>query len=85
LELLPSKNGEKDYFIFQYVEGMTLQSLVQKKQILSEQQLLQIVKSVLAGLKDLHRSGTLGRCISINSIMLTPSNQAVLMEFGFAP
>jgi serine/threonine protein kinase len=75
------------YIVMEYVEGQTLRDILRGaengRKILPERA-LSITADVLAALDYSHRSGIIHRDIKPANVMLTPSGQVKVMDFGIA-
>jgi beta-lactam-binding protein with PASTA domain len=75
------------YIVMEYVEGQTLRDILRGaengRKILPERA-LSITADVLSALDYSHRSGIIHRDIKPANVMLTPSGQVKVMDFGIA-
>ncbi|MGA8986830.1 Stk1 family PASTA domain-containing Ser/Thr kinase [Aeromicrobium sp.] len=75
------------YIVMEYVEGQTLRDIMRGaengRKILPERA-LSITADVLSALDYSHRSGIIHRDIKPANVMLTPSGQVKVMDFGIA-
>lgn len=78
-----SDEGEQ-YLIMEYVEGKTLKEVIKKKGVLSLDRALDYTNQILAGLNHAHSFGVIHRDIKPQNIMITPSGQVKIMDFGLA-
>lgn len=78
-----SDEGEQ-YLIMEYVEGKTLKEVIKKKGVLSLDRALDYAHQILAGLNHAHSYGVIHRDIKPQNIMITPSGQVKIMDFGLA-
>ncbi len=72
------------YLIMEYIEGMTLKEIIQKKGSLSLATSLDYVSQVLSGLAHAHAYGVIHRDIKPQNIMVTKDNLVKIMDFGLA-
>jgi serine/threonine-protein kinase len=72
------------YIVGEFVEGHTLSDIVDTRGPLSEADALAIARQVALGLSDIHGRGIVHRDIKSQNIMLTPSNNAKVIDFGIA-
>jgi serine/threonine-protein kinase len=78
-----SEDG-KQYLIMEYVEGSTLKEVIKKKGVLSLDRSLDYTNQILAGLNHAHSFGVIHRDIKPQNIMITPTGQVKIMDFGLA-
>ncbi|MET0928937.1 MAG: Stk1 family PASTA domain-containing Ser/Thr kinase, partial [Aeromicrobium sp.] len=75
------------YIVMEYVEGQTLRDIMRGaengRKILPERA-LSITADILSALDYSHRSGIIHRDIKPANVMLTPSGQVKVMDFGIA-
>jgi len=72
------------YIVMEYVEGQTLRDVMRDGRKLLPERALDISADVLSALDYSHRSGIVHRDIKPANIMLTPSGQVKVMDFGIA-
>lgn len=77
------------YMVMDYVEGLPLSTLLQRREAnadpFNEQDLLEVIKPLLAGLQVVHASGVYHRDIKPSNILIRRAdNQPVLIDFGAA-
>src|SRR3954453_9503061 len=72
------------YIVMEYVEGSTLRDLLGSGNKLVPERALEIVDGVLAALAYSHQHGTIHRDIKPANVMLTPSGDVKVMDFGIA-
>jgi len=72
------------YIVMEYVEGETLRDVMRNGRKLLPERALDITADVLSALDYSHRSGIVHRDIKPANIMLTPSGQVKVMDFGIA-
>ncbi len=75
---------EITYIVAEYVEGHTLADLIDTRGPLSEADALAITRQIALALSDIHRRGIVHRDVKSQNIMITPANQAKLIDFGIA-
>jgi len=72
------------YFAMEYVEGETLQGLLQRAGALREVRAFEIVRDVLRGLERAHAAGIIHRDVKPDNILITATGQAKLADLGLA-
>ena len=72
------------YIVMEYVEGRTLREAITRGQSLDWHEALRITSGVLAALGYSHRAGIVHRDIKPANVMLTPSGDVKVMDFGIA-
>lgn len=80
-------NGETytvPYIIMEYVEGHTVRELLQEGTAIPINEAVEIVDGVLLALEYAHRAGIVHRDIKPGNIMLTPTGDVKVMDFGIA-
>jgi serine/threonine protein kinase len=75
--------NDSEYYAMEFLEGKSLQSLVEKGGPLSENQVLEIAREITAALGLVHGAGLLHRDIKPDNIMMV-ARGAVLIDFGSA-
>ena len=78
-----SYNGTP-YYTMDYIEGQTLEHLINNNKNLSQEYILQILEKVASGLASAHRAGIIHRDIKPSNIMIDQNNHPYLMDFGIA-
>ncbi len=72
------------YFVMEYVEGQNLEKYVKDNGPLSAARACQIICQVATALEEAHRHNLVHRDIKPSNILLTPDDQAKLLDFGLA-
>ena len=83
----PSTDGSnvaQPYIVMEYVAGRTLRDIVREGRKILPERALEITSGVLAALDYSHRSGIIHRDIKPANVMLTPSGDVKVMDFGIA-
>ena len=70
------------YLAMRYVDGMALDKLVQQRGALPWDEALQIIEQVAGALEFAHRKGLVHRDVKPQNIIVSPSEGAVLTDFG---
>jgi len=72
------------YIVMEYVEGHTVRSLLNDGAAVPIDEAVEIVIGVLSALAYSHREGIVHRDIKPGNVMLTPTGQVKVMDFGIA-
>jgi eukaryotic-like serine/threonine-protein kinase len=72
------------YIVMEYVEGRTLREILRDGRKILPERALEITADVLAALDYSHRAGIVHRDIKPANVMLTPSGDVKVMDFGIA-
>jgi beta-lactam-binding protein with PASTA domain len=72
------------YIVMEYVEGRTLRDILREGRRILPERALEITGSVLDALDYSHRAGIIHRDIKPANVMLTPSGDVKVMDFGIA-
>jgi serine/threonine protein kinase len=83
-EFDPKVGQNLSYIIAEFVEGHSLADIIDTSGPLDEPDALAITRQLSVGLADIHKSGIVHRDIKSQNIMITPDNQAKLIDFGIA-
>jgi serine/threonine protein kinase len=75
---------ELSYIVGEFVEGHTLADIIDTRGPLSEPDSLAIARQVALGLVELHKRSIVHRDVKSQNIMITPSSDAKLIDFGIA-
>jgi serine/threonine-protein kinase len=76
--------GELHFLVMEYVEGVSLAKLVEKKGPLSPAQVALFVRQVAQGLHHAHMQGMIHRDIKPQNLMVTRKGQVKILDFGLA-
>jgi serine/threonine-protein kinase len=68
----------------EFVEGLTLDQLIERKGQIPVQEALSYARQACAGLDAAHRAGVVHRDIKPANLMITPSGTVKIMDFGIA-
>jgi eukaryotic-like serine/threonine-protein kinase len=78
-------NGARvPYIVMEYVEGKTLRQILQEQQRITTERSLEIISGVLEALDYSHRAGIVHRDIKPGNVMITPTGDVKVMDFGIA-
>ncbi len=72
------------YIVMEYVAGRTLREIVREGRKILPERALEITSGVLSALDYSHRAGIVHRDIKPANVMLTPSGDVKVMDFGIA-
>src|SRR5436309_5847081 len=72
------------YIVMEYVEGRTLREVLGSEGRLLPQRAMEIAAQICAALEQAHRAGIVHRDIKPGNVMLTPSGEVKVMDFGIA-
>jgi serine/threonine-protein kinase len=72
------------YIVMEYVTGRTLRDILREGRKILPERALEIAAGVLSALDYSHRSGIIHRDIKPANVMLTPSGEVKVMDFGIA-
>src|SRR3954471_3758091 len=72
------------YIVMEYVEGRTLRQVIEAEGRLLPQRALEITGQICTALDQAHRAGIVHRDVKPGNVMLTPSGEAKVMDFGIA-
>ena len=72
------------YIVMEYVAGRTLRDIVREGRKILPERALEITSGVLGALDYSHRAGIIHRDIKPGNVMLTPSGDVKVMDFGIA-
>src|SRR5256714_8809686 len=79
--------GEQEglfYIAMEFIEGVTLHSLITQNRVLGVEQILDVSRQVCAGLDVAHSHGVVHRDVKPANIMITPDKTVKIMDFGIA-
>ncbi|MGH3423151.1 MAG: Stk1 family PASTA domain-containing Ser/Thr kinase [Nocardioidaceae bacterium] len=81
----PGADGQTaPYIVMEYVDGQTLRDIVRDGRKILPQRSLEITADILSALNYSHHAGIVHRDIKPGNVMLTPSGQVKVMDFGIA-
>ncbi|MCB0906990.1 MAG: Stk1 family PASTA domain-containing Ser/Thr kinase [Nocardioidaceae bacterium] len=72
------------YIVMEFVEGRTLRDILREGRKILPERALEITSSVLGALDYSHRAGIIHRDIKPGNVMLTPTGDVKVMDFGIA-
>ncbi len=83
----PSDDGSgvaQPYIVMEYVAGRTLRDILREGRKILPERALEITSGVLSALDYSHRAGIIHRDIKPGNVMLTPTGDVKVMDFGIA-
>lgn len=83
----PATDGSgvaQPYIVMEYVAGRTLRDILREGRKILPERALEITSDVLSALDYSHRAGIIHRDIKPGNVMLTPSGDVKVMDFGIA-
>lgn len=83
----PARDGSgisQPYIVMEYVAGRTLRDILREGRKILPERALEITSGVLSALDYSHRAGIIHRDIKPGNVMLTPSGDVKVMDFGIA-
>ena len=83
----PASDGSgvsQPYIVMEYVAGRTLRDILREGRKILPERALEITSGVLSALDYSHREGIIHRDIKPGNVMLTPSGDVKVMDFGIA-
>ena len=75
---------DQPYIVMEYVAGRTLRDILREGRKILPERALEITSGVLSALDYSHRAGIIHRDIKPGNVMLTPSGDVKVMDFGIA-
>jgi eukaryotic-like serine/threonine-protein kinase len=77
-------DGDSNYLVMEFLEGMTLADLIRDRGKLDVDQVVEVGIAVAGALDAVHHTGLVHRDVKPANIMVTPSNGVKLMDLGIA-
>jgi len=84
VKVLTPKNQTRMYLPMEYVEGKSLRAMLKEREPLPAEKALEIARQVCDALEYLHSQGVVHRDIKPENILITPSGQVKILDFGIA-
>lgn len=72
------------YIVMEYVDGINLKQLIQKRGVLTEKEALGIIKQISYALREAHKNNIIHRDIKPHNIMINKDNVVKVGDFGIA-
>lgn len=76
--------GRANYIVLEYVEGMSLDKLIEKQTVLPPQIAMLVLQDACLGLKNAHSKGVVHRDIKPGNILMSKHGEIKLADFGIA-
>lgn len=76
--------GRANYIVLEYVEGMSLDRLIEKQTVLPVQLAMLVLQDACLGLKNAHAKGVVHRDIKPGNILMSKRGEIKLADFGIA-
>lgn len=76
--------GDEQWLVMEYVEGVNLSELVRRDGPLSVDQAATVIRQAAEALSQAHAAGIVHRDVKPSNIMVTPAGQVKLTDFGIA-
>ncbi len=77
-------HGGQPYIVMEYVPGSSVQELLVERQVLAVPQVLEILRQSAQALATAHAAGIVHRDIKPGNLMISPTGQVKLTDFGIA-
>ena len=78
------QEGDLNYIVMEFVDGVTLQEYVTGDRNLSPNQVVDVIYQCAKGLDYVHREGIIHRDLKPGNIMLSNDGQVKIMDFSIA-
>jgi len=78
------RDGDCNYIVMEFVEGITLKEYIDKNGIFSWREAIDISVQILDALEHAHKHDIVHRDIKPHNIMITPNKSIKVMDFGIA-
>lgn len=78
------QEGDMNYIVMEYVDGVTLQDYVTGKKKLTYNQIVDVIYHCAKGLDYVHRQGVIHRDLKPGNIMLSNEGEVKIMDFSIA-
>ncbi|NQX10661.1 Stk1 family PASTA domain-containing Ser/Thr kinase [Microbacteriaceae bacterium VKM Ac-2855] len=78
------QDSDMAYLVMEYLPGITLRDLLKERGMLTAQQTVDIMHSVLSGLAAAHRAGILHRDLKPENVLLADDGRIKIGDFGLA-
>lgn len=78
------QDADTAYLVMEYLPGITLRDLLDERKVLTTDQALDIMESVLSGLAAAHKSGIVHRDLKPENVLLANDGRIKIGDFGLA-
>jgi len=78
------KEENIDYFIMEYIDGMSLKEKIEKEKVLKWEECITIISCICQALEYAHKKNIMHRDIKPHNILITSDNIAKVADFGLA-
>ncbi|NNE62443.1 MAG: protein kinase [Gammaproteobacteria bacterium] len=78
------QEGDMNYIVMEFVDGVTLQDYISGERTLSFSQIIDIIYQCAKGLDYVHRQGVIHRDLKPGNIMLSVEGEVKIMDFSIA-
>ncbi|MCP4432605.1 MAG: protein kinase [Gammaproteobacteria bacterium] len=78
------QEGDMNYIVMEFVDGVTLQDYITGKKSLSCSQVIDVIYQCAKGLDYVHRQGVIHRDLKPGNIMLSTEGEVKIMDFSIA-
>ena len=74
----------RPYYIMTYIQGGSLEDLLQREKKISPERAIEICKGILSALSEVHKKGIIHRDIKPDNVLLGENGEPILIDFGIA-
>ena len=78
------EENEKNYIVMEYVKGLSLKELVQKRGALPKEEAVNIMKQLVSAISTAHENGIIHRDIKSQNVLVKDDGTIKLSDFGIA-
>lgn len=78
------EDNEKNYIVMEYVKGLSLKELVQKRGALEKEEAVNIMKQLVSAISTAHENGIIHRDIKSQNVLVKDDGTIKLSDFGIA-
>jgi len=80
--LRPGKSDPFFYLVQEYIDGLTLEEVMQQKGLFNNAEIIELLEEILPVLTFVHENGTIHRDIKLSNIMRHRNGHYYLLDFG---